>query len=108
MASVTGLDHLLERKRRLLVVSDLNRQVLRLESHQLSVRIEPIERVVGWVFSGWKWIVPILGFLAARKFKKTGAFFSKSSFVLMVLRKIWSVWHEARKSKERDKGFATD
>jgi len=90
MAAFQTLDTLQARKRDLLVVSDINRQMLQSEMDHIRFRMEQIKH--NWLSRGWKWAAPVAGFLFARKFKKTGGMFAKSSLALLLLRTLWAAW----------------
>lgn len=74
----------------------MNRQVLRLELAQLQHRTEPWRR--GWerLRTGWTWLAPLAGFLAARKFQRLPGLISQSSTAFLVLRRLWEGWRRAR------------
>lgn len=87
MVEIPGAKVIQARKRDLLLTSNLNRQVLQLELEQIRLRAEQFKQ--GWLHNSWKWVVPIAGFLAARKFKKSAGFFAQGSLGLFLLRKLW-------------------
>lgn len=99
MDTVPGLRELQARRRELLLESELNRQVLRLELEQISIRAGQIKRGFGWAQSAWTWAAPIVGILLARKFKKTGHTFAKGSFLITAVQTGWKVWQSLRKNK---------
>lgn len=103
MDTVPGLRELEARKRDLLVESDLNRQVLRLEFDQISLRVGEIKRGFGWARNVWAWGAPIAGFLLARKFKKTGNAFAKGSMMISVFKTGWRLW-ESWRGRRGDSG----
>lgn len=74
----------------MLTESAINRQVLRLELSQIELRVERFKR--SWWQAGWKFGAPVAGFLLARKFKMADGIFSKGSFALLALRKLWGFW----------------
>ena len=75
-----------ERKRELLLESDLNRQVMQLESEQFSLRLRQIRR--GVLGSRWKLLAPVAGLLFAWRFRAFKGFL-KSGVGLLLLRKLW-------------------
>jgi len=89
------LNQVQARKRELLLESELNRQVLRVEGSKLLFRAEQFKRGYGWAASAWKWAGPLAGFLLARKFKKTAGAFAKGSLLLAVLRAFWRAAEQA-------------
>lgn len=105
MDTVPGLRELQERRRELLLESELNRQVLRLEVDQLSIRVGEFQRKFGWAQSAWKWAAPIAGILLARKFKKTGHAFARGSFLITAVQTGWKIWQSLRSNRaESDSG----
>lgn len=95
MAAFQGLDALQARKRDLLAESDINRQVLQLETGHVRFRIERFKH--GWLRRGWKWAAPVAGFVFAQKFKKAGGVFAKGSLALLALRKLWEAWQRRKR-----------
>jgi hypothetical protein len=85
-----------DRRHELLVESELNRQVLRLEFQQIQARVGQVRQ--SWRQHAWKWAAPIAGFLFARRFAKAGGFFAKGSLVVMLLGKLWNFWQSRRES----------
>jgi hypothetical protein len=103
--TVPGLGELQVRRRELLLESELNRQVLRLEVDQLSIRVGQIQRRFGWAQSAWKWAAPVAGVLLARNFKKTGHAFAKGSFLITAVQTGWKIWRSFRSNRaESDSG----
>lgn len=105
MDTVPGIRELEARKRDLLLESDLNRQLLRLECDQLNLRVGEIKRGVGWARNIWAWSAPLAGILLARRFKKTGAAFANSSMLISVARagwRFWEAWRERRSGSRAD------
>ena len=66
MDPAPGLSALRDRKRELLVESELNRQLLRVEVGRIRFQTERLKRGYGWAHGAWKWVAPIAGFLFAR------------------------------------------
>lgn len=104
MDTVPGLKELQARKRDLLIESDLNRQVLRMEVARLHFRGEQLRRGYGWVQGFWKWGAPVAGFLLARKFKKAAGVFAKGSVLAGVARSLWHWWRESRQDSSNSDG----
>jgi hypothetical protein len=90
--TVPGLKELQARKRDLLMESDLNRQILRVEIEKIRLRAEQIRRGYGWAHNVWKWGAPVAGFLLARKFRKTAGAFAKGSLLINAAQAIWRFW----------------
>jgi hypothetical protein len=84
------------RKRELLVESELNRQVLRLECARIAFEAGRFQRGYGWVKNAWTLAAPLAGFLLARKRSKVADAFAKGSFWLTALRAGWKVWTAMR------------
>jgi hypothetical protein len=87
------------RKRDLLLESELNRQVLRVEISNLTVEAERLRRGYGWVQSAWAWGAPLAGFLMARKQGKGTGVFSKGSLLFGALRAGWKTWTVLREMR---------
>jgi len=90
---------LLARKRELLLESELNRQVLRLEVNAISVRARQLQSGFSWARAAWQWAAPVAGFLLARKQGKAARVLSKGSFLLSALRTGWKVWTKMREQR---------
>ena len=99
MDTVPGLRELQARRRELLLESELNRQVLRLELEQISIRVGEIKQRFGWAQSAWTWAAPIAGILLARKFKKTGHVFAKGTFLITAIQMGWKIWQSFRSNR---------
>jgi hypothetical protein len=97
--TIPGLTESNARKRALVIESELNRQVLRVELGRIRLQTERIKHGYGWAHGGWKWAVPIVGFLLAKKFKQAPGLFAKSSLVMSALGGLWKVWQIARAKK---------
>ena len=83
------------RKQALLLESDLNRQILRLEMEQVRLRGEQLKRSYNWVSMAWKWTLPLVGLCAARKSRnQEGA--SRSSKALLLFARLWETWQALR------------
>jgi hypothetical protein len=88
-----------ERKRLLLVESEINRQILRLESQQVRMRVNDLRGT--WLQSAWAWSAPLAGFFVARKFIKSDGFFARSSALLALLTQLWGLWQRRRAKETR-------
>ena len=91
MDTVPGLRELQARKRELLLESELNRQILRLELNQICLRADRFKRGFDWAQNAWTWAAPIAGFLVARKFKTAGSAFAKGSFLITAVQTGWKM-----------------
>jgi hypothetical protein len=100
--TVPGLKALQARKRELLLESELNRQVWRVEAGQLRLKVERLQRGYDWAQHAWGWAGPVAGFLLARKFKKTAGAFSGGSILLNALKSAWKFWASRRKPSTED------
>ena len=84
------------RKHELLLESELNRQVLRVECGKLAFKAGQFRRGYGWAQHAWTWAAPLAGFLLARKRRKTAGAFAKGSLLFTALRAGWKVWAAMR------------
>lgn len=105
MDTVPGLRELQARKRELLLESELNRQVWRVEAGHLRLRAGQVQRGFDWAQNVWTWAAPVAGFLLARKFKKTAGAVTGGSMVMTALRTAWKFWesHRAKAGKSSPK-----
>jgi hypothetical protein len=99
LSGVRGERQLKARKRDLLLESELNRQVLRVETGKIAFHFDRVKRGYSWAHDAWKWALPLVGFLFARKLKRSAGAFAKGSFLMGILRTLWTFW-AARRSKE--------
>lgn len=96
MDTIPGLSKSNRCKRALVLESELNRQVLRVEFGRIRVQAERLKHGYGWAQGAWKWAVPVAGFLLARKLKRSGGFFAKGSFIMTALGSAWKMWRSVR------------
>ena len=99
MDTVPGLKVLQARKHELLLESELNRQVLRVECGKLAFKAEKFQRGYGWAQSAWTWAAPLAGFLLARKQGKAAGVFAKGSLLLTAVRTGWKLWTAMRDAR---------
>jgi hypothetical protein len=99
--TIPGLKELQKRKRDLLQESDLNREILRVELGQIRYRAEQFQHGYGWAQSIWKWGMPVVAFLLARRFKRTTGAFTKGSMLLTALRTGWNAWEAIRANRSK-------
>ena len=99
MDTVPGLRALQARKRELLLESELNRQLLRVECANLAFHAGRFQRGYGWAQRAWTWATPLAGFLLARKQRKATGVFAKGSLVFTALRAGWKVWMAMRDAR---------
>ena len=83
-----------ERKRELLLESDINRQVLRLEMEQAQMQIDQFRQ--HWLRNVWMWAAPVAGFVFARRLTKSAGFLAKSSALVSLLTRLWELWQGTR------------
>jgi hypothetical protein len=88
------MNTLQDRKRDLLLESELNRQMLRLECHQVQMRFNRIRE--SWVHNAWTWAAPLAGIILARRFNKSSGFLAKGSLVATLLHRAWDFWQRRR------------
>jgi hypothetical protein len=87
------------RKRELLLESELNRQLLRLDVARLSIEADKFRRGYGWARRAWILAAPLAGFLIARKRGKAAGAFAKGSLLFTALREGWKVWSTMREAR---------
>jgi hypothetical protein len=87
------------RKRELLLESDLNRQVLRVEVSRLSFRARQFQSGFGWARSVWPWAASLGGLLLARKLKHGTTPLAKGAMWLSTLRTAWKIWTTLREQR---------
>lgn len=106
MDTAPGLKAIQARKHELLLESELNRQVLRVECGKLAFKAEQFRRGYGWAQRAWTWAAPLAGFLLARKRGKAAGAFAKGSFLFTALRAGWKAWtamRDARSARRQEK-----
>ena len=99
MDTVPGLKAIQARKHELLLESELNRQVLRVECGKLAFKAGRFQRGYGWAQRAWTWGAPLTGFLLARKQGKATGVFAKGSLLFTALRAGWKVWTAMRETR---------
>lgn len=88
------MDPLQKRKQELLLESNLNRQILRLELEQLQMQLDRFRQQ--WRRNIWVWVAPLAGFLFARKLSRPAGFLAKSSALLTLLTRLLELWLSSR------------
>lgn len=99
MDTVPGLKALQVRKQELLLESELNRQLLRLDVARLSIEAGKVRRGYGWAQQVWTWAAPLAGFLITRKRGKAASAFAKGSFLVTALQAGWKAWSAMREAR---------
>ncbi len=99
MDTVPGLRALQAHKQQLLLESELNRQVLRIECGKLAFRAGQFRRNFEWIHSAWIWAAPLAGFLLARRRRKAHSLFAKGSIWFTALRAGWRAWTAMRSAR---------
>lgn len=99
MDTVPGLKALHARKQALLLESELNRQMLRLEAARLSIETDKFRRGYGWAQRAWILAAPLAGFLIARQRGKVAGALAKGSLLFTALRTGWKVWSAMREAR---------
>jgi hypothetical protein len=89
-----------DQKRELLLESELNRLVLRLECQQMRTRASGLRE--HWRQNIWIWAAPVAGFLLARRLTKTSGLFAKGSLLAVALGKLWEFWQQRRQKAAED------
>jgi hypothetical protein len=97
--TIPGLTETNSQKRALVMESQLNRQVLRLECGRIHAQVERIKHGYGWAQHAWKFALPLAGFLLAKKFKRTSRVAAKGSFITSALGTLWKVWQGFRAAR---------
>lgn len=88
------MDPLQKRKQELLLESELNRQILRLELDQLRLQVDRVRQ--HWLRNIWVWVAPVAGFIFARKLSRPAGFLAKGSAVLSLLTRLLDLWLASR------------
>ena len=92
-ARIAGLR---ERKRLLLLESEVNRQSLRLDLHRISAATGQLRRGLFAGHTIWKWAIPLLGFLLGRRSKAANAV-AKGSLLMALLQGGWKLLQRRKK-----------
>jgi hypothetical protein len=93
------LKSLQARKHELLLESELNRQVLRIEFANLALEAGRLRRGYGWARRAWNWAAPLAGLLLARKRARAAGAFGKGSLLIAALSAGWKVWMAMREAR---------
>lgn len=88
------MNPLQKRKQELLLESDLNRQILRLELEQVQMQLSRFRQ--HWLRNLWVWVAPVAGFLVARKLSRPAGFLAKGSALLSLLTRLLDLWLATR------------
>lgn len=88
------------RKKELLVISDLNRQILQLECAQLAHKVGLWQRRYDQVRGAWIWVAPLAGFLIARRGRRAGGLFARAASFAVLARRVWQ-GYQALKGKRQ-------
>lgn len=102
MDTVPGLKPLLARKHDLLLESELNRQILRLEVAKLRLRGEKFRGSLATGQSWWKVAAPIAGILLARRVSKGSSVVAKGSLLVSLAGAAWKFWSRRKHSNATD------
>lgn len=89
MAAFEGLKLLADRKRQLLLESQIHRQVTTLELEMLKIRLDRARGGLLALPRLWKVALPVAGFILASRLKRGAWFFTKGTVKLMALFKAW-------------------
>ena len=96
MASTQRLSSLQERKRKLLLESDINREVILLEVRHLGSRLNPYRAI--WSGNRWTLLAPIAGIFVAWKLRGVRKLLG-GSFGLFVLKRLWAIVNPLRRAR---------
>lgn len=97
MLALPGLKGIRARKRDLLIESELNRQIIRLEIEQVRFRAEQLKQNCGWLRSVWKWVPPLAGFFMAARRRKNEGGFAPGVGGAGLLGRLWEAWQSLGK-----------
>jgi hypothetical protein len=88
-----------EKKRQLLLESEINRRVLTLEWSQLKTSFNWTQSVMQKFKSpspAWLWLAPLAGFFLAKRFRSQNGWFGNALFLWRIGRRILSIWHSLK------------
>ena len=92
MLTLPGLKGIRARKRDLLIESELNRQIIRLEIEQVRFRAEQLKQTCGWLRSLWKWMPPVAGFFMAGRRRQSESGWAPGAGGAGFVGRLWGAW----------------
>ena len=103
MDTVPGLKTLQQRKRDLLLESELNRQVLRLQATELSAHLHRFGGGLTSLRSVWKLVAVAGGVMAASRVNKAAGILGKATSILGFAGVAWKAWQSWRSGQAQEK-----
>ena len=103
MDTVPGLKALQQRKRDLLLESELNRQVLRLQATELSSHLDRFRGGLTSMRSLWKLAAVAGGVMAASRMTKAAGILGKATSIMGFAGVAWKAWQGWRSSQAPEK-----
>jgi len=99
MDPIPGLKALQARKRDLLLESEVNRQLFRLELTKLQLSVDRLRRGFTSGSNLWKLLVPLTGFFMGRRFSRNSRLMTKGSVIVSLLGAAWKVWNAFKRTQ---------
>ena len=96
MDTVPGLRSIEQRKRDLVLESELNRQILRLQAGELSCHLDRFRGGLTSMRSLWKLAAVAGGVMAASRVTKSAGIFGKASSIVGIAGVAWKAWQRWR------------
>lgn len=96
MDTVPGLRSIDQRKRDLVLESELNRQVLRLQAGELNCHLDRFRGRLTSMRSIWKLAAVAGGVMAASRVTKSAAILGKASSIMGIAGVAWKAWQSWR------------
>lgn len=96
MDTVPGLRSIQQRKRDLVLESELNRQVLRLQAGELNCHLDRFRGGLTSMRSIWKLAAVAGGVMAASRVTKSAGILGKASSIMGIAGVAWKAWQSWR------------
>lgn len=103
MDTVPGLKNIQERKRDLLLESEMNRQVLHLQAGELGCHLDRFRGGLTSMRSLWKLAVVAGGVLAARRVTKSTGLLGRATSIMGIAGVAWRAWQSWRSGQAQEK-----
>ena len=101
MDTVPGLRSIEQRKRDLVLESELNRQVLRLQAGELYCHLDRFRGGLTSVRSLWKMVAVAGGVMAASRVTKSAGIFGKATSMVGIAGVAWKAWQSWRSAQAK-------
>ena len=101
MDTVPGLRSIEQRKRDLVLESELNRQVLRLQAGELSCHLDRFRGGLTSARSLWKMVAVAGGVMAASRVTKSAGIFGKATSIVGIAGVAWKAWQSWRNAQAK-------